>query len=35
MPEWAPCSVPSNAVCRKIGPALQKIGLTDFVKMSK
>ena len=28
-------SVPSKAVCREIGPALWKIGLTDFVKMSE
>ena len=28
-------SVPSKAVCREIGPALWKIGSTDFVRMSK
>ena len=27
--------VPSKAVCHKIGPALWKIGSTDFVKISK
>ena len=29
-----PGSVPSKAVCREIGPALWKIGSTDFVRMS-
>ena len=28
-------SVPSKVVCREIGPALGKIGSTDFVRMSK
>ena len=28
-------SGPSKAVCREIGPALWKIGSTDFVRMSK
>ena len=28
-------SVPSKAVCREIGPALWKIGSTDFVRMSE
>ena len=31
----AETSVPSKAVCREIGPALRKIGSTDFVRMSK
>ena len=29
------CSGPSKAVCREIGPALWKIGSTDFLRMSK
>ena len=28
-------SVPSKAVCRKIGPALWEIGSTGFVRMSE
>ena len=32
---YLPTSVPSKAVCCKIGPALWKISSTDFVKMSK
>ena len=28
-------SVPSKAICREIGPALWKIGSTDFVKIRK
>ena len=27
------CSIPSKAVCRKIGPVLWKTGSTDFLKI--
>ena len=38
---WCVCergdtsSVPVKGVCHEIGPALRKIGSTDFVRMSK